>query len=546
MATMMQLSEVAPSELNNGKVWLKPSIAQASMYINGQFRPFAGGDYLFTYTVPLTVFIRGIDRTAFTKIYSFEKTDYIYEKVDQLVFILDDKDNVVDITEGEEVIVFRKETESSTPTIWFAGFIEDVKPVEYYSGAKKFVYNVSCVDYTKWLDKTLAVKEYENKSAYEIIADLVEDYATDFYIPEDLGTPYVDKIKFNYKSIGECLKQIADLVNYFWYIDYEKTIHFFTLSTEYAPYTLTDSLATTGHYKNLTINVNKSQLRNRVYVRGGTYLSPIFTEEFVADGIQTTFKLAYKPRNPVEVYVDIGSGYVQKTLGVDSQSTTADFVVNYTNQTIKNMVAPTLNAGDKIKITYKYEIQVLTQDDDLVSQEMMRMIEGGSGVYSFLITDTTILSIDTAHSRAGAELIANSYPIIEGSFVTDQEGFRSGQTLLLQMPSWGYDGYEVIIQKVISRLQNCNNFFYDVRFATRKKTLTEFLAQMHESILMMPQSWAVLEEETLNDLMNADEDSMQFGTEGTPTFEERNPSTNPYKWGTDADDFYWNEGQWEA
>ncbi len=542
-----QVKETPPNNAQIGKIWIKPSIGQAYIKLS-DWIPFAGSDRYITYTIPLTILKRGEDITSYVRIDSMVKEDSIYEKTDQLHFVIDDKDGNIDISEGEEVIVFKKQDEESIPEIWFAGNIEEVKPVEYYSGAKKFLYNITCSDYGRRLNKELVVEVYENMSASSIIADIIENYGTEFFYEEVTGTPNIEKIKFNYKSINECIKQIADIVNYYWYVDYERCFHFFPVMTYYAPYKLTDDISTTGNYTELTISRNKDQLRNRVYVRGGTYLSSLFTEEFVADGIQRTWKLAYKPRNPINVYVDTGSGYEEKTLGIDGISETSEFLVNHTNQLIKNGTHATLNSGDKIKITYKYEIQVLTQDDNVESQEYMRRIEGGSGVYAYLITDTNILSVDTAHTRAQAELLINSFPVIEGSFKTDQDGYRSGQTLLIDMLSWGYAEEEVVIQKVISRLKTDNKFLYEVNFATRKKTLTEFLGSLHENILMIPQAYANLEEETLHDLINIETENIQFKSENTPSFEERNPSEVPFKWndgsGTYSEDFFWNEAQW--
>ena len=52
--------------------------------------------------------------------------------------------------------------------------------------------------------------------------------------------------------------------------------------------------------KNLSIVIDGSTIRNRVYVRGGTYLSDEFTFSQVADGEQTVF---YLPERPHEISV---------------------------------------------------------------------------------------------------------------------------------------------------------------------------------------------------------------------------------------------------
>lgn len=468
MASMMQLTEIEPGYKANGVVWIKPSISQAFMYLNGAWRPFAGGERIFTYSVPLTVFIRGIDRTANCYIRTCSKIDIIYEKVDTMTIEIDDIKNEIELREGDEIIVFRKATESETPTIWFAGLVDKTTPREIYSGSSKFIYSADCVDYTKWLSKKLAVEKYTNQTLDAILNDLLTDYAVEFHKDTIPASPTLASKTFDYRYVGDCVQELANDTNYSWYIDYNKKLNFFKINDISAPYKLTESLLTTGHYRDLTIEVNKTQLRNRIYVKGGVYLSTMYTQEFLADGTQRSFRLNYPPRNPIYVYVDTGSGYgPAKTLAIDTpNASVADFVVNVTYAFIANLDYATLSAGHKLKVTYFYDVQVLTQDDDLASQEEMREIEGGDGIYSFLLSDTKITTIEEAHTRALQELTKYGTPIVQGSFITDQDGYRSGQTLTLEMPSWGFPNNQYMIQKVQSQLQGSNKFFYKVDFAT--------------------------------------------------------------------------------
>lgn len=75
-----------------------------------------------------------------------------------------------------------------------------------------------------------------------------------------------------------------------------------------------------------------------------------------------------------------------------------------------------------------------------------------------------------------------------------------------------------------------------------EKTLTGLLTDLVDKV---DKSDISLSEETLHILNEVTADTALTLSEAAPTKTERNPTTNPYKWGADADEFLWNEGQWE-
>jgi hypothetical protein len=330
-------------------------------------------------------------------------------------------------------------------------------------------------------------------------------------------------VSFNYKNLAECIKEICKLTGYDWYVDYDKDVHFFSYETNVAPYRLTESLLTTGNYTNLSISTDKSQLKNKITVRGGVYLSELFTDEQTSTGIEVSFSVRYTPRSPISVYVDSGAGYVAKTLGIDSIDTSGkDFVVNVNEKVVKNLDHAKLTDGHKIKITYKYEIQVLTEDTDDISIELMKEIEGGTGEYETIINDTKIQTLEAAHDRAAAELDEYANPMIKGSFTTDQHGYRSGQLLEIALPTWGYNE-SYLIQSVTSKLLETNKFSYTVQFATSLKGLTQFLAELFDR----GNTIIVRSNETLHDLARVKEETITL-LPAAITYEERDAAVYLY------------------
>jgi len=248
------------------------------------------------------------------------------------------------------------------------------------------------------------------------------------------------------------------------------------------------------------------------------------------------------PRNPITVAVDDDGDdvYDAKTLGVDDvDATGSDFVVNYNHGLIRNLDHAALGATHKLKVTYKKEVQVLTEDNDANSQEVIRNIEGGSGKYTHIITDTQIETLEAAHDRAYAELSKYSQVNVSGSFKTDQAGYRSGQTIVINLPTWGYTSQEFVIQEVVSVLKSSNEIWYTVVFAGKIKTLTEFLKKLN--LNWIKAEMGVGFNETLHDLLRLPSVEIEISDATPTTFEERD---NDFKWGVDAKSGKWNEAEW--
>lgn len=539
MANLFTTSPGSSVFTTAGKHWLNADTGTLYVYLNGDWRPVVSGDpIIIDYRTPLTVLINGVDVTENVDTEGFAKEDVLTSEVDTCSFVLFDKDGVLAPIPGEEVVVYFKESAGATPVKIFGGEISECPREAQAPGADAFQWQINCVDYSKRLSKDLVVESYTNTTPGAIILDLLaKGYMVGFTGANVQAGPVISYIAFNYTPAGDCITELAQLCGYDWYVDYDRDIHFVAPGTSAAPYQITAD-DTTGHYKELNIALDKSQLRNRITVRGGVYLSNPYTQERVADGQQTSFQLDYKPRAPITVYVDAGAGYVAKTLGADNLDRSGyDFVVNYEEKVIRNLDHAALSAGHKLKVVYCYEVQVLTEDSDDESIALAAEIEGGDGVYEYLIADDTIETLEAAHLRATAELDMYADPLIEGSFRTDQYGYRSGQLLTMNLPSWGLSGRQVMVQRVMTEMVAGDRFEYSVYFATRLKGLTQFLVGLVDN----GKKVIVRENETLHDLTRPRKDAASisdidaFLTDGEP----------PYQWGPGAaNPIRWNEFQW--
>ena len=540
MSYMFIVSEEVPVFTDVGKKWYKPSEGQIFSYLNGGWRPFVGGETI-EYDYPLTVFIRGIKRKKIQRPY--KKVDAITQQVDTLSFELYDEDGTVQPTQGEEVIIFKKSSVSAVPVKCFGGHIKSALPIEDAPGSTKFTYYIECYDYSHRLNNKHVIQTYTDKTENYIVNDIVTNFATEFSANNVSSDVTISFISFNEVPCGQAIKEIARRIGRDFYVDYDRDIHLFAGSEENeAPYELTEDINTTGHYKNLRIKVDDSQLRNRIIVTGGIYLDPYDDKDIrVADGEETSFKTKYLPRGDVQAFVDVGAGFVEKTVGIDNIDTTGyDFVVNAVEGTLRNLDLAKLANGHILKINYDREIRVKTQDDDQNSIDALIKIEGGDGVHMHPVRDETIDTVAAAHERGQAELSEYSNPMIQGSYWTDQSGYRSGQLLTVNMSLRRYPNRQFLIQKVTETMRaDGTTFGYDIVFATRLKGLAEFLIELYDSGKQL----RIREEDTLHDLIKLASETVLI-SDATPTFVERNIDDNPYTWGVDANQGIWDEAQW--
>ena len=532
-ARILSVSE--PTNVETGAIWIKPyPVWAAYLRLGSMWTPITSSDATAIEFDNTTVLINGIKKNVQRN--SLSITDNLSNEVDECTFVIEDTDGTNKPALGQEVQIFYKQTSSSTPELIFAGRIMEMPQTKI--GVQKYAYEVVVNDYSQDMLRINHNDTYENQTAGAIIKDILRVSA------KEIGTLYVqdgETIEYfvvNYKFPLQTVTDIAELINYDWYVDQYKQLHFFERTTNTAPYSLTDSL-TDSEYAELEITVDKSQIKNKQIVRGGYELSNLYTQLKVADGEQTSFNLDYKPFSPMTIYVDSGAGYVEKTLGIDNiDSSGCDFVVNVSEKTIKNLDLATLSAGHIIKITYKYQIPVFGVAIDEVSIDAMKVREGGSGVYEGeIIVDDKIESSEAARQRAEAEIVIYSNPLVEGSFTTLQYGYRSGQLLTVNIPSRA-ENNTYLIQSVTTTSLGNGRMEYEISFATKLKSLSDFLVDLFDRSA----DEFTRTDEILDTFHVLNTETMTI-TDSDLTGTKRDTTANPYVWSNDEGTTE-NKGQW--
>jgi hypothetical protein len=413
--------------------------------------------------MPIKVNIASVDKTKYVERGSLKIDNILTRQVDTCSFkIVSHTGHAYIPAVGDEVIVY----DNDGVTKLFAGHI--IKLVDSSENYKTGSYDIMCKDYTDVMDGKLVVEVYNTKTVNEIIADIISQYLPAGFTGTNVNcTKTVNYISFNYEQPSKALQRLADLVNYDWYVDYDKDIHFFDKESNSAPFSLTDT-SNNYVYSSLKIEKDKSQMRNVVFVRGGEYLGNTITAELVADGEQVNFPLAYKFSGLV-----VTVNGTNKTVGIDYISNAADYdcLHNFQEKIVKFPDATKPTVGQIVKAIGKPYLPVIVKVTDNVSSSAY-------GEKQYKIIDKSIKSKEGARDRAKADLQSYKDVLSEGGFQTITSGLRSGQYINVQSTARTLDE-DFLINKVSMVLWNDKQFIYNVSLVSKQTFgIIEFLQKL--------------------------------------------------------------------
>lgn len=382
------------------------------------------------------------------------------------------------LNERDTALVFQSHTEvqqnetitvkRNDNTVMFSGVVERVK-LHNKDGGK--VYTIRAIGLKKLFDMKRVAKTYEDKTAQEIVTEIVSEFCDGFTTTNVTGSVNIESAQFNYVKPSEAIRQIAESIGFSWYIDNAYDVHFFEKTTNSAPISITDD---SDQFYDLTVEPDVRELANVILVRGGSYLSTTQTYEEVADGEKTQFILPEKPKD-VTVEVDSGSGFVTKTIGTQFGDATAttEFQVNFQEKYIQNGTHATLASGDILKVTYKYDVPLRILRKDLDSIESLKLLfPSTDGEFWKVIEDNNVNSRELADEIAKENLTLYGNAKLNGQFKTQEHGFEVGQILTINFKTYSKD---VVVTNVSARNRGGDIFDYTIKFTTVLFNFEDFL-----------------------------------------------------------------------
>lgn len=363
----------------------------------------------------ITLTINGVDRAGIVNWQSLSREEVLTREPNSLSFLIKKHNGqTYRPTSGHEVVLTIGGTKE------FGGYIVEI---EEAVEARVEYLKISCKDYTQTLDRYLVSKSYTSQTVSQIVADLIDTFATDFTYTNTSCDVLVEKIQFNYLPVSQCLQKLTEIASgYDWYADYDKDIHFFSTDAEISSFNLND---TSGNYvyNSLVVREDTHQLRNEIIIRGGLLTSETSRIEYWSgDTTKKIFPLATKFASVPTVTV----GGSPITVGVDFLDNPASFTAlwNYNEKSLKFASAPASGTNNIVITGYpQYPLILQTRDETSIATY---------GVYQHVIVDKNIRDLETAQLRARAELIKNGQPLKTANFITYTSGLKTGQTINIQ------------------------------------------------------------------------------------------------------------------
>lgn len=409
-------------------------------------------------------------------------------------------------TVGKEVTVYNGATKI------FGGII--IK-IDHRATAYKTIYlDVECEDYTRLLDRKLVADTYESMSVNDIIDSINTNYLSGFTLNNVNCSKVLNYVGFNYLPVAQALTELADLVQYDWYIDYDKDIHFFSKTDKTAPIDIQDD---DGSYifESLKIRRDNSQVRNVIFIRGGEYLGSTFTTELEADGVRNIYDIPYK-------YKDLSVTLTGQPLNVGldyiDNEDSYDVLWNFQEKILRWRNERKPNSGATIRVGGRPYLPVRVKVRDKDSVDSISSAEGGSGEYEYLVIDSSINSREGARERATAELNSYKNTLSEGEFKTYESGLSAGQRIRINSNAHGIDEY-FIINKVVAKMWTQDAFIYDVSLVTTK---TFGIIEYLQKLLTDETKKLTIDADEVIDLVEAYDESITI-SEVVETSKSHNP-----------------------
>lgn len=326
----------------------------------------------------------------------------------------------------------------------FAGVISKVTE-DVPTAADEMVYEVEAQDYSPWFDKRLLTYTYAGKTLEYMVKEIVNNFVNQsgagFTTNNVYDTGIVQSLKkFDHVAPSQAIQALADYVGYWFYIDYQKDVHFEPILTNTSPLPENKLLVDSDSksYSNLQFAEDVTQIRNQVYYYGHKLpMGSQITESWTGDENTQTFTLTYEPKHSIDtgdltVKVD---GVIQTndldisnaTPGTGSANTA---YIYYRNKTLRFASAP---GNVTVSCTYYPLLPTENLYNNPESFKHMKARDGMDGIYEWGTSNTNLTSNDSSlvNLAGKSTLLKYSLPHYTATFDSFFQGWKPGQYFYL-------------------------------------------------------------------------------------------------------------------
>lgn len=391
----------------------------------------------------------GTDVSSSVDYNSIQLNLVLTKEVSTLVFNVKGNGNLPGKYMGQigDIIYFNETTivnGTTVTTAIFGGTVTEIERVNNSAGSQGGILLTDEITATDWgfqANAKLITQSFSDMDPGAIVQAIAPaGYNATTYV--QFAGYNITTIKFNYEQFTQCMEALANQIGFQWYVDANKNIHFFLAENNNAPITIDD---TSGgfEYNTLDVDMNLANMKNSVFVIGGTYASIIdiahAVDVYVGNSQQMGFGLVY---SYIASTLAVLLNGVAQSIGILNQETSPSaFNVLYdpAGKTITFNVAPP--SGQTIKVFGTAEIPIVGHavDGPLVAQY---------GERQDAIFDANILSITEAQERAQADILQYGNPVYDVKFTTLTPGIRLGQNIILNSVLYGISNYPLVVKNI--------------------------------------------------------------------------------------------------
>lgn len=344
----------------------------------------------------------------------------------------------------------------------FGGIISQVLEVDLGTDLE---YQVSAQSYERWLDRHLVAYYYDQQTADAMVKSIMGRFTHGFTTNNVQPSYMIPPLFVNYEKVSDTIKKIADQIQWGWYIDYSKDLHFFPIEQYVSPLPsnslFCDGDTDTSSWSDLQLTEDGTQKKTRIYLKGfKSRVGTPVTLTFTGDGSTMQWSLGYKPsyaKGDITVKVGGTALTVKRDMadGAPGQNTsdTSSAFINYSEKFVRLNYAPA--SGVLIVVTMYYLSDTILMREDPQAQRLAATSDGDGydGRYEYAHTDSALTSstIDAANAKGDQLLYQYAYPQLQAEFTSFLQGWRAGQYFYLRSQrrmGGDYDGQRMYVQSV--------------------------------------------------------------------------------------------------
>lgn len=367
-------------------------------------------------------------------------------------------------------------------TLAFSGYI--TQPKEIKPGFRPtLTHQITCIDQHWLADKRVVAATFANKTCGFIAKWLLDNVLAEegvtigqiydgpvpspsLYPSPDLypggNVGIIPGCTFVYCPVSQAMDSLVTAAStsgipYYWQIDQNKKLWF-------VPYTavvntnIVDGTSIEQNINPPSVTRQNPSYRNTQYVTGGVAETLSQTENRVGDGTAQSWTMGYDLAHVPTVSVNIGSGYVVKTVGIKGVDSSKDFYWNAGDPTITQDSSGTILRGtpsnDMLKVAYigQFPTIIIGQDSGQIAYQAS--MDGTTGIVESVQQDGTITSAANGMSLVSQLLNRYGTQALQLQFTTRDPSYSQGQLITVDMPDFDLNNAQLLISDVSASDQN--------------------------------------------------------------------------------------------